>query len=82
MKCNNHLQIGDDGAIYERTSGQFRYCVLGGIEDLPKITQYKNVIKKTSVDAFVTADFDVHYTGDEPCPFEDDDVVYVIDGHN
>lgn len=82
----NHLKIGDDGAVYEKTSAQFDYCVTGyqrGPEELGEIMKYKDVAEKVGdgIYAFITADYDFHYTEDEKCPFADDDLVYVIDGH-
>lgn len=75
------LKVGDDEAIYENMSAIFDYCCLGGrfASEDQIITQYKNI---QEVDAFVTADFAVHYTDEEECPFDADDMIYVIDGHN
>ena len=85
MKAN-HLLIGDDNAIYERTSAQFDYCGTGyqtDSEELGEIMKYKDAAEKLgdNIDAFITADYDFHYTKDEKCPFANDDLVYVIDGH-
>lgn len=83
---DNHLQIGDDNAVYMNVSAQFDYCYTGfkyGNEELEEIMKYKDVVEKTdnSVYAFITADYDFHHTENEKCPFADDDWVYVINGH-
>lgn len=83
----NHLVMGGDNAIYERTSAQFDYCVTcykTDSEELRNIMKYKDVVEKAGdyIYAFITADYGFHYTEDEKCPFADDDLVYVIDGHS
>lgn len=82
--CGFHLD--NNGSVWQKVSDHFDYCTLGGRfsnDNLENIVPYKKVIEEYGeVDAFVLSDYDFYYTDDNKCPFEPDDLVYVIDGHN
>jgi hypothetical protein len=67
---------GVDGKIYEKVSAHFDSFYFKGIE------RYKNVIKSPQgVYAFISSDGNFYYLTDTRCPFEPNDVVYVMDCH-
>ena len=68
---------GIDGKIYEKVSAHFDSFYFKGIE------RYKNVIKSPQcVYAFISSDGNFYYLTDTRCPFEPNDVVYVMDCHS
>lgn len=83
---NNFMEFGYDGAVYQKVTAQFDYCGLGYEDDdckLDEVMKYKDVVEKSSdsIYAFIAADYDFICTDYMECPFADDDLVYVINGH-
>jgi len=68
---------GKDHKIYEKTSVHFDSFEFKGIK------HYKDVISSPQgVYAYISSTGQFYYVTDVRCPFEPDDVVYVMDCHN
>lgn len=80
------FRIGYDGKVYEKVSAHFDYCILGGryiTNDISSVTTYRKVCEEYGdAGAFVLPKYYMLYTDEGRCPFEPEDIVYVIDGHN
>lgn len=80
------FRIGYDGKVYEKVSAHFDYCILGGRfvkDNLDNIVPYQKVIDEYGeVAGYVLLDYVFFYVEEEKCPFEPDDLVYIIDAHN
>lgn len=79
-------QLRSDGGIWEKVSAYFDYCTLGGRfvkDNLDNIVPYQKVIDEYGeVAGYVLLDYVFFYVEEEKCPFEPDDLVYIIDAHN
>ena len=83
---SNFMEYGDDNAIYQKVSAQFDYMGRGwqwSDIKLDEIMKYKDVVEKSNngISAFITPDYDFICTDYVKCPFAEDDLVHVIDGH-
>ena len=83
---SNFLEYGNDNAIYHKVSARFDSLGLGwDYPDLKldEIMKYKDVVEKSNdeIAAFIAPDYDFIYSDEAKCPFADDDLVYVINGH-
>lgn len=68
---------GRDFKIYEKTSVHFDSF------EFREIKRYQDVISSPQeVDAYISSAGQFYYVTDVRCPFEPDDVVYVMDCHN
>lgn len=77
----------DDNSRRIKPTAHFDYCALGGRFSLDGnicIATYKQVIEKFGhVNAYLLENYEFFYTeyDDNKCPFKNNDVVYIIDGH-